>query len=113
MNFGKRRLVYVLVCAVPSLLVALRGGLSWMEALLLVGMVALFSVLATVIGATAGYIIFSLVPRFLYFMGFLPDEYMFPDQLKICIDFGIASLAGAAVIAVSFFFPLYRLFVPA
>ena len=112
MDFGKRRWAYVLVCAAPSLLVALREGLSWVDSVLVVGMIALFSVLAAIIAATAGYIIFSLVPRFLSFMGFLPDEYMFPDRLKICIDFGIASLAGAAVIVVSFGFPLYRLLFP-
>lgn len=113
MNFGKRRLVYVLVCAVPSLLLALRGGLSLMESVLWLGMVALFSVLAMIAAALPTFIVFSIVPHFLHYLGFMPDEYMSSDQLKICEDFGIGVVVGAVVIAVSFGFPVYRLFVPA
>lgn len=113
MDYSKRRFVYVLICAVPWLLPALRGGLSLMDTVLWLGMVALFSVLAMIAAALPTFIVFSIVPHFLHYLGFMPDEYMSPDQLKICEDFGVGVVVGAVVIAVSFGFPIYRLFVPA
>lgn len=113
MDYSKRRFVYVLICAVPSLLLALREGLSLMDAVLFVGMVALFSALALMVVGLPAFIIFSIVPHFLHYLGFMPDEYMSSDQLKICEDFGVGVVLGAVVIAVSFGFPIYRLFVPA
>lgn len=113
MDYSKRRFVYVLICAVPSLLLALRSGGSLMDAVFLVGMIALFSVLALMVVGLPAFIIFSIVPHFLHYLGFMPDEYMSSDQLKICEGFGVAVVLGAVVIAVSFGFPIYRLFVPA
>ena len=113
MDYSKRRFVYVLICAVPSLLLALRSGGSLMDAVFLVGMIALFSVLALMVVGLPAFIIFSIVPHFLHYLGFMPDEYMSPDQLKICEEFGVVVVLGAVVIAVSFGFPIYRLFVPA
>ena len=113
MDYSKRRFVYVLICAVPSLLLALRSGGSLMDAVFLVGMIALFSVLALMVVGLPAFIIFSIVPHFLHYLGFMPDEYMSSEQLKICEDFGVGVVLGAVVIAVSFGFPIYRLFVPA
>jgi hypothetical protein len=113
MDYSKRRFVYVLICAVPSLLLALRDGLSLMESVLWLGMVALFSVLALMVVGLPTFIVFSIVPHFLHYLGFMPDEYMSSDQLKICEDFGVGVVLGAVVIAISFGFPIYRLFVPA
>lgn len=113
MDYSKRRFVYVLICAVPWLLLAMRARLSLMDAVLGLGLVALFSVLAMIAAAVPTFIVFGIVPHFLHYLGFLPDEYMSFDQLNICENFGFVVVLGAVVIAVSFGFPIYRLFVPA
>ena len=113
MDYSKRRFVYVLICAVPSLLLALRSRGSLMDAVFLVGMIALFSALALMVVGLPTFIVFLIVPHFLHYLGFMPDEYMSSDQLKICEEFGVVVVLGAVVIAISFGFPIYRLFVPA
>lgn len=112
MDYSKRRFVYVLICAVPWLLLALRARLSLMDTVLGLGLAALFSVLALMAAAVPTFIVFLIVPHFLNYMGFLPDKYMSSDRLEICEEFGISVVLGAVVIAVSFGFPIYRLFVP-
>lgn len=113
MDYSKRRFVYVLACAVPWLLLALRERLSLMNTVLLLGVVALFSVVAMCVAMPPVYIIFSVVPHFLHYMGFMPDEYMSHDQLKVCEDFGFGVVLSIVVIVVSLVFPIYCLFVPA
>ena len=113
MDYSKRRFVYVLICAVPWMLLVLRDGLSLMDAVLCLGLVALFSALALMVVGLPAFIVFSIVPHFLHYLGFMPDEYMSSDQLKICEEFGVVVVLGAVVIAISFGFPIYRLFVPA
>ena len=113
MDFSKRRFAYVLICAVPWLLLMLRERPSLMDTVLWLGMVALFSVLAMIAVGLPVFIVFSVVPHFLHYMGFMPDEYMSHDRLRACEEFGISVVLGTVVIAVSLGFPIYRFFVPA